>query len=80
MAVKTLSDPSLAKHSRTEISAIQSPCKVMLEIYECSNLFFWLYRLRDGSEYLLSTPSRFMMKKWMMKIQANTGRKGSPCN
>lgn len=31
-------------------------------------------RLRDGSEYLLSTPSRFMMKKWMMKIQANTGR------
>ncbi|XP_071337194.1 uncharacterized protein [Trachinotus anak] len=30
-------------------------------------------RLRDGSEYLLNAPSRFMMKKWMMKIQANTG-------
>ncbi|XP_022599732.1 uncharacterized protein LOC111220790 [Seriola dumerili] len=31
-------------------------------------------RLRDGSEYLLNAPSRFMMKKWMMKIQANTGK------
>uniref|UniRef100_A0A3B4ZRE8 Spectrin beta chain, non-erythrocytic 2-like n=1 Tax=Stegastes partitus TaxID=144197 RepID=A0A3B4ZRE8_9TELE len=29
-------------------------------------------RLRDGSEYLLNASSRFMMKKWMMKIQANT--------
>lgn len=31
-------------------------------------------RLRDGSEYLLNASSRFMMKKWMMKIQANTGQ------
>ncbi|XP_069394662.1 uncharacterized protein [Paralichthys olivaceus] len=31
-------------------------------------------QLRDGSEYLLNAPSRFMMKKWMMKIQANTGQ------
>ncbi|XP_063730932.1 uncharacterized protein LOC134858766 isoform X5 [Eleginops maclovinus] len=31
-------------------------------------------RLRDGSEYLLNASSRFLMKKWMMKIQANTGR------
>ncbi|XP_031727403.1 uncharacterized protein mymx isoform X1 [Anarrhichthys ocellatus] len=30
-------------------------------------------RLRDGSEYLLNASSRFMLKKWMMKIQANTG-------
>uniref|UniRef100_UPI003AABB54A uncharacterized protein n=1 Tax=Centroberyx gerrardi TaxID=166262 RepID=UPI003AABB54A len=30
-------------------------------------------RLRDGSEYLLNASSRFMMKKWMLKIQANTG-------
>lgn len=30
-------------------------------------------RLRDGSEYLLNASSRFMMKKWLMKIQANTG-------
>ncbi|XP_074531898.1 uncharacterized protein mymx isoform X2 [Halichoeres trimaculatus] len=29
-------------------------------------------QLRDGSEYLLNASSRFMMKKWMMKIQANT--------
>nr|XP_015218108.1 PREDICTED: uncharacterized protein LOC107079339 isoform X3 [Lepisosteus oculatus] len=30
-------------------------------------------RLRDGSEYLLSASSRFLMKKWILKIQANTG-------
>ncbi|XP_034408319.1 uncharacterized protein LOC117744242 isoform X3 [Cyclopterus lumpus] len=30
-------------------------------------------RLRDGSEYLFNTSSRFLMKKWMMKIQASTG-------
>ncbi|XP_037322097.2 uncharacterized protein LOC119214430 isoform X1 [Pungitius pungitius] len=30
-------------------------------------------RLRDGSEYLLNASSRFMLKKWMMKIQASTG-------
>ncbi|KAL0983651.1 hypothetical protein UPYG_G00130790 [Umbra pygmaea] len=29
-------------------------------------------RLRDGSEYLLSTTSPFSMKTWMLKIQANT--------
>uniref|UniRef100_A0A1A8L2H2 PH domain-containing protein n=2 Tax=Nothobranchius TaxID=28779 RepID=A0A1A8L2H2_9TELE len=32
-------------------------------------------RLRDGSEYLFNTSSRFTMKKWIMKIQASTGRK-----
>ncbi|XP_037547063.1 uncharacterized protein LOC119423692 [Nematolebias whitei] len=30
-------------------------------------------RLRDGSEYLFSASSRFVMKKWIMKIQASTG-------
>ncbi|XP_077351630.1 uncharacterized protein mymx isoform X2 [Festucalex cinctus] len=30
-------------------------------------------RLRDGSEYLFNASSRFMMNKWMNKIQANTG-------
>ncbi|KAM8860204.1 uncharacterized protein mymx isoform 2-T2 [Spinachia spinachia] len=30
-------------------------------------------RLRDGSEYLLNASSRFMLKKWVMKIQASTG-------
>ncbi|XP_028279297.1 uncharacterized protein mymx isoform X3 [Parambassis ranga] len=34
-------------------------------------------RLRDGSEYLLNASSRFMMKKWMMKIQASTGQSES---
>ncbi|XP_070772541.1 uncharacterized protein [Enoplosus armatus] len=34
-------------------------------------------RLRDGSEYLFNASSRFMMKKWMMKIQANTGQSES---
>ncbi|XP_072247391.1 uncharacterized protein [Leuresthes tenuis] len=34
-------------------------------------------RLRDGSEYLFNTASRFMMKKWIMKIQASTGQ-GEP--
>ncbi|XP_059215398.1 uncharacterized protein LOC131993482 [Centropristis striata] len=29
-------------------------------------------QLRDGSEYLFNASSRFMMKKWMMKIQAST--------
>ncbi|XP_039594246.1 spectrin beta chain, non-erythrocytic 1 isoform X5 [Polypterus senegalus] len=33
----------------------------------------FLLQLRDGSEYLLSAPSRFLMKKWILKIQANTG-------
>ncbi|KAL6487656.1 hypothetical protein MHYP_G00042820 [Metynnis hypsauchen] len=28
-------------------------------------------RLRDGSGYLLSASSRFMMKKWILRIQAN---------
>ncbi|XP_047459002.1 uncharacterized protein LOC125018769 isoform X3 [Mugil cephalus] len=31
-------------------------------------------QLRDGSEYLLNASSRFMMRKWMMKIQSNTGQ------
>ncbi|XP_015235074.1 PREDICTED: uncharacterized protein LOC107087815 isoform X3 [Cyprinodon variegatus] len=40
-------------------------------------------RLRDGSEYLFNTASRFMMKKWIMKIQASTGQSefvSSPTN
>ncbi|XP_067381669.1 spectrin beta chain, non-erythrocytic 1 isoform X5 [Channa argus] len=31
-------------------------------------------QLHDGSEYLLNASSHFMMKKWVMKIQANTGQ------
>ncbi|XP_051936359.1 uncharacterized protein LOC127610357 isoform X6 [Hippocampus zosterae] len=30
-------------------------------------------RLRDGSEYLFNASSRFLMNKWMNKIQVNTG-------
>ncbi|MEQ2236110.1 hypothetical protein ILYODFUR_009095, partial [Ilyodon furcidens] len=40
-------------------------------------------RLRDGSEYLFNTTSCFMMKKWIMKIQASTGQSefvSSPTN
>ncbi|XP_077960140.1 uncharacterized protein mymx isoform X6 [Gasterosteus aculeatus] len=37
-------------------------------------------RLRDGSEYLLNASSRFMLKKWMMKIQASTGLSETPCS
>ena len=38
-------------------------------------IHLWLFtlRLRDGSEYLLSASSRFMMKKWILRIQANAG-------
>ncbi|KAF6725602.1 Spectrin beta chain, non-erythrocytic 1 [Oryzias melastigma] len=34
-------------------------------------------RFHDGSEYLFSTSSHFMMKKWVMRIQASTGQDGS---
>eukprot|EP00066_Takifugu_rubripes_P028449 XP_011617715.1 PREDICTED: uncharacterized protein LOC105418781 [Takifugu rubripes] len=34
-------------------------------------------RLRDGSEYLLSAPSRFLMKKWIMKIHAGQSQAAS---
>lgn len=40
--------------------------------YSVEGLHFSL-RLRDGSEYLLSASSRFMMKKWILRIQAHTG-------
>ncbi|KAK1791378.1 hypothetical protein P4O66_013384 [Electrophorus voltai] len=33
-------------------------------------------RLCDGSEYLFSAPSHFMMKKWILQIQANTDSLG----
>ncbi|XP_077073614.1 spectrin beta chain, non-erythrocytic 1 isoform X4 [Siphateles boraxobius] len=37
-------------------------------------------RLRDGSEYLLSASSRFMMKKWILRIQAHTASSDSVVN
>lgn len=38
------------------------------------NLCFTVcHRLRDGSEYLLSASSRFMMRKWILRIQEHAG-------
>ncbi|XP_026883402.2 spectrin beta chain, non-erythrocytic 1 isoform X6 [Electrophorus electricus] len=37
-------------------------------------------RLCDGSEYLFSAPSHFMMKKWILQIQANTESSESEAN
>lgn len=39
-------------------------------------VFFFVFRLRDGSEFLFNTSSHFMMKKWIMKIQESTGKRG----
>uniref|UniRef100_A0A672ZWJ5 PH domain-containing protein n=2 Tax=Sphaeramia orbicularis TaxID=375764 RepID=A0A672ZWJ5_9TELE len=50
-------------------------CSPALDYNKKPNCF--RLRLRDGSEYLLNASSRFMMKKWMMKIQASTGRSES---
>ncbi|XP_038593334.1 uncharacterized protein LOC119917207 isoform X3 [Micropterus salmoides] len=50
-------------------------CSPALEYTKKPNCF--RLRLRDGSEYLLNASSRFLMKKWMMKIQANTGQSES---
>ncbi|KAL4641341.1 spectrin beta chain, non-erythrocytic 2-like [Arapaima gigas] len=46
-------------------------CSPAAEYSKRANCFS--LRLRDGSEYLLSASSRFLMKKWMLKIQANSG-------
>ncbi|XP_064174005.1 uncharacterized protein LOC135245101 isoform X7 [Anguilla rostrata] len=53
------------------LTIIGAECSPALEYTKKSNCFS--LRLRDGSEYLLSASSRFLMKKWLLKIQANTG-------
>uniref|UniRef100_A0A665WM16 PH domain-containing protein n=1 Tax=Echeneis naucrates TaxID=173247 RepID=A0A665WM16_ECHNA len=53
------------------LNLLNAECSPVPEYAKKPNCF--RLRLRDGSEYLLNAPSRFMMKKWMMKIQANTG-------
>ncbi|KAG9344321.1 hypothetical protein JZ751_010990 [Albula glossodonta] len=53
------------------LNLIGAECTPAPEYTKRNNCFS--LRLRDGSEYLLSASSRFMMKKWMLKIQANTG-------
>ncbi|XP_058880920.1 spectrin beta chain, non-erythrocytic 1-like isoform X8 [Acipenser ruthenus] len=48
--------------------AVCSPAPDYTKKMHCFRL-----QLRDGSEYLLSAPSGFLMKKWILKIKANTG-------
>ncbi|XP_074502734.1 uncharacterized protein mymx isoform X8 [Sebastes fasciatus] len=57
------------------LNLMGAECSPAPEYTKKSNCF--RLRLRDGSEYLLNASSRFMMKKWMMKIQASTGRSES---
>ncbi|KAM9364941.1 uncharacterized protein mymx [Pholidichthys leucotaenia] len=54
------------------LNLIGSECSPAPEYTKKTNCF--RLRLRDGSEYLLNASSRFMMKKWMMKIQTNSGQ------
>ncbi|KAM4607675.1 uncharacterized protein mymx isoform 4-T4 [Polymixia lowei] len=53
------------------LNLVGAECSPAPEYTKKPNCF--CLRLRDGSEYLLNASSRFMMKKWMLKIQANTG-------
>ncbi|XP_041107911.1 spectrin alpha chain-like isoform X4 [Polyodon spathula] len=48
--------------------AVCSPAPDYTKKMHCFRL-----QLRDGSEYLLSAPSGFLMNKWILKIKANTG-------
>ncbi|XP_055358555.1 spectrin beta chain, non-erythrocytic 2 isoform X6 [Betta splendens] len=52
------------------LALIGAECSPAPEYAKKPNCF--RLRLHDGSEYLLNASSRFMMKKWMMRIQANT--------
>lgn len=53
------------------LNLMGAECSPAAEYTKKSNCF--RLQLRDGSEYLLNASSRFLMKKWMMKIQASTG-------
>ncbi|KAJ8393232.1 hypothetical protein AAFF_G00063040 [Aldrovandia affinis] len=53
------------------LNLIGAECSPAPEYNKKNNCFS--LRLCDGSEYLLSASSRFLMKKWMLKIQTNTG-------
>nr|XP_057914138.1 uncharacterized protein LOC131107810 isoform X3 [Doryrhamphus excisus] len=57
------------------LNLIGAECSPAPEYTKKPNCF--RLRLRDGSEYLFNASSRFMMKKWMMGIQANTGPRQS---
>ncbi|XP_041865987.1 uncharacterized protein LOC121655431 isoform X2 [Melanotaenia boesemani] len=53
------------------LNLMGAECSPALDYTKKPNCF--RLRLRDGSEYLFNTSSRFLMKKWIMKIQASTG-------
>ncbi|KAG7263508.1 hypothetical protein CRUP_031736, partial [Coryphaenoides rupestris] len=57
------------------LNLVGAECSPVPEYTKKPNCF--CLRLRDGSEYFLNASSRFMMKKWMLKIQANTGPNNS---
>ncbi|KAJ8250718.1 hypothetical protein COCON_G00226400 [Conger conger] len=53
------------------LSLLGAECSPAPEYTKRSNCFS--LQLRDGSEFLLSASSRFLMRKWLLKIQANSG-------
>ncbi|XP_043111256.1 spectrin alpha chain isoform X3 [Puntigrus tetrazona] len=57
------------------LNLIGAVCEPSPEYTKKPNCF--CLRLRDGSEYLLSASSRFMMKKWILRIQAHTASSDS---
>lgn len=60
------------------LNLIGAVCEPTPEYTKKPNCF--CLRLRDGSEYLLSASSRFMMKKWILRIQAHTASSDSVVN
>ncbi|XP_048059882.1 spectrin beta chain, non-erythrocytic 1 isoform X4 [Megalobrama amblycephala] len=60
------------------LNLIGAVCEPLPEYTKKPNCF--CLRLRDGSEYLLSASSRFMMKKWILRIQAHTASSDSVLN
>uniref|UniRef100_A0A9J8B195 PH domain-containing protein n=1 Tax=Cyprinus carpio carpio TaxID=630221 RepID=A0A9J8B195_CYPCA len=57
------------------LNLIGAVCEPSPEYTKKPNCF--CLRLRDGSKYLLSASSRFMMKKWILRIQAHTASSDS---
>ncbi|KAK7139728.1 hypothetical protein R3I94_012393 [Phoxinus phoxinus] len=60
------------------LNLIGAVCEPSPEYTKKPNCF--CLRLRNGSEYLLSASSRFMMKKWILRIQAHTASSDSVVN
>nr|XP_055025999.1 uncharacterized protein LOC129415858 isoform X1 [Misgurnus anguillicaudatus] len=60
------------------LNLIGAVCEPSPEYTKKPNCF--CLRLRDGSEYLLSASSRFMMRKWILAIQEHTASNESEVN